>query len=164
MKTLLKIGDWSIIFVLVLILIAGVLLNNAYAAEPKELYGPYSAQYVKNTDGDTITLLIEIWPKTYILNNVRLLGVDTPEIRGAKCTREKALGNGAQVVVEVLLKQAKKITIYMTGLDSWGRALVLLKYDGKNLATTLLEQGAGVPMLTPTRTMDWCAGGKTPAA
>lgn len=42
----------------------------------------YAAEYVKNYDGDTITLKIDLGFKASFTRHVRLANVDTPELRG----------------------------------------------------------------------------------
>ncbi|MCI5143846.1 MAG: hypothetical protein D3909_19415 [Candidatus Electrothrix sp. ATG1] len=42
--------------------------------------------------------------------SVRIAGIDTPEIKG-KCSQEKKLAQEAKVVVEKILKKARKIKL-----------------------------------------------------
>jgi micrococcal nuclease len=49
--------------------------------DPEMLY-VYRAQYLSNYDGDTITIMLDYGFNEFSKKKIRLLGVDTPEIRG----------------------------------------------------------------------------------
>ena len=57
-------------------------------------------------DGDTLTVEAGIWPDLIWEGSVRILGVDTPEIRGA-CETEKALAIAARdYILDLLLDES----------------------------------------------------------
>jgi endonuclease YncB( thermonuclease family) len=68
-------------------------------------------KYIKNYDADTITFNIPgVHPIVGEKINVRVLGVDTPEIRTKnKCEKEKA--RNSKRLVKNLLKNAKRIDL-----------------------------------------------------
>ncbi len=55
-------------------------------------------------DGDTIEVLARPWPDQTNRATVRLIGVDAPEIRRAKCDRERDLGRAAAGFVARLVE------------------------------------------------------------
>lgn len=59
------------------VIAASVLSYTTVGAVVKEAY-----------DGDTLTVEASLWPDLVWTGNVRVLGVDTPEIRG-ECDQEK---------------------------------------------------------------------------
>ena len=68
-------------------------------------------QYVKNYDADTITVNIPgLHPVVGKNMNIRVRGVDTPEIR-TKNSCEKEKGRHAKKLVRNLLKKAKRIDL-----------------------------------------------------
>lgn len=116
----------------------------------------YPATYIRNYDGDTITLSAEIWPGLYNIRNMRLMGIDTPELHGS-CEIEKVLALEAKEFIELVLKNAESITITVYGVGKYGRPLVSIDYDnGEDLATDLIEAGLGQEYDGGTRP-DWCA-------
>lgn len=104
----------------------------------------YRAKYVSNYDGDTVRFDIDLGFGVWLHNQaVRLLGIDTPEIKGD--TREA--GMTAKAVVEDELTHADAIML-KTEKDrsgKYGRWLATVYYrtpDGwTNLNKELLEKG-----------------------
>ena len=87
-------------------------------------------EYVKNYDGDTITVNIPgVHPLIGNKVKVRILNVDTAEMRTKdQCEKQKA--QQAQKIVENLLKQAKKINLENIQRDKYFRILADVKADG----------------------------------
>lgn len=127
-----------------------------FAALGAEYWGPYQAEYVDNYDGDSITIRFEVWRDVWVKRSVRLDGVDTPE-RGwrAKCDSEAQKGDAAKAVVKMALESAAdlKITIYEGG--KYGRLLVDLNADGKDLAALLIQKELARPYFGGRRE-EWC--------
>ena len=75
-------------------------------------YGDYQgAVYVSNYDGDTIKFdLPGLHPIIGKKINIRVNGIDTPEIRG-KCEQEKYSAEQAREMVADILKDAEKIDL-----------------------------------------------------
>jgi len=92
--------------------------------------------YLRNVDGDTIT---------FNIGKVRVLGVETPEMKSKKPC-EAQLGVVAQALVEKELKSAKKITLTNHGKrDKFSRILANVDYNRKNLKKVLLQNYLAVP-------------------
>ena len=75
-------------------------------------FGDYEgAIYVRNYDGDTITFnLPGLHPIIGEKINIRVNGIDTPEIRG-KCEKEKYDAKQAKEMVTDILKDAEQIEL-----------------------------------------------------
>jgi endonuclease YncB( thermonuclease family) len=105
-----------------------------------------SAYNVRVVDGDTAIMAGAVWPDLTATMHVRVLGVDTPELRGA--TLED--GRKAKAFTEAWLGVGPvRLTIACTGHpahDSFGRVLAVVTRDGKNLADELIAAKLGVPM------------------
>lgn len=103
----------------------------------------------KVVDGDTYDLLLEGRPD-HILSNerVRLAGVDTPEVYGAKATPD---GRVAKARVEDLILGQPVMALVGSDRDKYGRLVVEVEYfaiDGlTSLGGTLLAEGLGTPFL-----------------
>ncbi len=141
-------------------IMTSVIIGNAYAAT---LNLRYPAKLLDVTDGDTIKVRATIWLKTFIDTNVRIYGIDTPEIRG-KCDNERYLAQQAKKFVEETLGNATEI--YLDGITNdkyGGRVVSTVLYKNakgktRNIAKDLIKQGLAVQYDGGTKTHDWCDG------
>ena len=97
-------------------------------------------------DGDTLYVEAAIWPSLTWTGSVRVLGVDTPEIRG-KCETERTLAKAARDYVRDLLTDE---TVRLTQVESdkyGGRVLARVHFwenrEWVDLADRLVQQGLG---------------------
>lgn len=117
-------------------------------------------EYVRNYDGDTITFHIpNVHPLLGKKINIRVNGVDTPEIRGkTKC--EKDLAKVAKGVVERYLKYAKKITLRNIGRGKYFRVVADVYVDNQSIKDVLIKKKLGYPYDGGTKPkIDWCKMG-----
>lgn len=111
-------------------------------------YAETEVKYIRNYDGDTIT---------FDVGKVRVLGVDTGELKSKKpCERQ--MGLIAREYVENLMKKATKITITNSDKkDIYKRILADVHVDGKNLKEELLKGHYAVPYVPKKRQrVNWC--------
>lgn len=114
-------------------------------------------KYVKNYDADTITFNIpNVHPLIGKKINIRVFGVDTPEIRTRNtCEKEKA--RNSKKLVENLLKNAKRIDLVNIERGKYFRIVADVKIDGKSLGHYLLKNGLAYAYDGgKKRQMDWC--------
>lgn len=115
-------------------------------------------------DGDTIVVGRE---------HIRLIGVDAPETRQARCNAELRLGLAAKARVVSLLREAcgplakaeagRCLTIQrQPAPDRYGRTLARVGLGGRDLATLLIAEGLARPYLCPQgrcpARQPWCEG------
>lgn len=95
----------------------------------EELY-TYKAQYVKNYDGDTITFLVDLGFKISFEIRVRLLGINTPEIKSS-IVEERELAKKARDFVKSELTNADCIFLktYKDRKGKYGRYLGHVEYE-----------------------------------
>jgi endonuclease YncB( thermonuclease family) len=109
---------------------------------------PAQAAATRAIDGDTIEISGE---------TIRLLNIDTPEIRHAQCDAERRLGLVAKQRMQALL-DAGALTIRrgdagrMT--DKYGRTLAVVAVDGEDIGTILIAEGLARPWTGRRR--PWC--------
>ncbi len=101
-------------------------------------------------DGDTVEMLCGTEKRT-----ARLMGFDTPETKGARCPEERALGKQATERLRVLVSQGQ-VALFRHGYDKYGRDLVRLEIDGRDVAAQMVEEGLAVAYRGGRR-IDWCA-------
>ncbi len=103
-------------------------------------------------DGDTVKTLC---PGEGLVT-ARLIGFDTPEIFSPACPGEFARGVQATVWLTAALFGARHIGEAARGTDRYGRRLVHLTLDGRNVAGPIIASGLARPYAGGKRE-GWCA-------
>ena len=106
----------------------------------------WPAEYRSNYDGDSIRLDAHLGREVWIVNgDFRLDGCDTQEVKGGTEQTKKA-AQLAKARVEEILTGATSIEVTYWGEDGkYGRALVAVSADGKDLCDTLMAEHLAVP-------------------
>jgi len=140
-------------FMLGIILLVDWFLISANASDT---YGDLTnVEYVRNYDGDTITVNIKgIHPLIGSYIGIRINGIDTPEVK-SQCQKEKVLAHSAKIFIEDILKDSKNITLKNVNRDKYFRILADVYVDGVNLSDLLIINGMAVPYNGGTK-IDWC--------
>lgn len=102
-----------------------------------------SASSLRVIDGDTFVASIDIWPGLTGTAHVRVLGVDTPELKG----ETKAKAEEARAFTQKWLDKGDVTLAIGCGKpaqDSFGRYLGTVTRGDKNLADELIAAGFGV--------------------
>lgn len=86
-------------------------------------------------DGDTVELVCGASRST-----ARLVGFDTPETREPRCPAEAALGRRATERLRALVRQGP-LAIFPQGHDKYGRELITVTLDGRNIGDLLVAEG-----------------------
>lgn len=107
----------------------------------------YRAELVKVVDGDTVDLKVDLGFYLSAALRFRVLGVDTPELRGGT-DETKAKAREARDFVKLRLGMANEILIRTEKADSFGRWLAEVQYrvdgeDWSDLAEDLIHNGLG---------------------
>ncbi len=118
--------------------------------------GPVKGQVLRVIDGDTMAVRLHIWIGQHIDTNVRIGGIDTPEIKG-KCARERDLAQSARAETELLV-EGGQVTLYDIQLEKYaGRVLArAVTPEGVSIGDRLIEKGYARPY-HGARRMGWCA-------
>jgi len=103
-------------------------------------------------DGDTIKIQDQ---RSGAISDARLVGYDTPEIFEPGCAEELALGQKATQRLQVLLARARDISTAPLGTDRFGRQLLRVNLDGRDLASIMVSEGLAVPY-DGGRRINWC--------
>lgn len=113
--------------------------------------------YIKNYDADTVTFNIPgLHPLLGKKINIRVGGVDTPEMR-TKNQCEKRKARNAKKLVANLLKHAKRIDLINVKRGKYFRLVADVIIDGKNLKDYILKNGLGYAYDGGTKKkMNWC--------
>lgn len=113
-------------------------------ATPAQAYTFESVEWVRCYDGDSCTFnLTNTHPLFGTRIPVRLLGIDTPEIRG-KCEAEKVAARVAKEFVTDKLRRAKTIDLRGAIRGKYFRIVADVTVDGQSLSEMLLHKGLAV--------------------
>ena len=119
-----------------------------------ELEGPVAAEVLRVVDGDTLTVRAKIWIGQELTTNVRLSGVNAPELSGG-CDEERALAEAARRFLAERV-EGRPVTLRKIALDKFGGRVVALVEDGAgDLGSALLAARLAVPY-DGGRREPWC--------
>jgi len=106
-------------------------------------------------DGDTFRVDIDELSDIVGKNiAIRILGIDTPEIKG-QCDKEKQLAIKARDFTRHYLKNASSIQLINLKRDKYFRLLADVYIDGKSLAVALLANNLAV-RYSGNKKSNWC--------
>ena len=112
--------------------------------------------FIKNHDGDTLTVNIPGYPDIIGKEiSIRVLGIDSPEIKGI-CDNEALLAVQAKRFVNEQLTGASKIDIVEVGRDKYFRIDGDVVYDGKSLRKEMLDREYAIPYDGGAKVNVWC--------
>ena len=112
------------------------------------------AEVISAYDGDTFKAVAMVWPGFIWKGNVRVEGVDTPEIKG-KCDLERKLAINARNFVRENI--GKTVVLENVKLGKYADRVVatVLLEDGSNLADILIAADLGYPYKGGKK-RSWC--------
>ena len=146
-----------------------LLATPAIAQEAPPVPSPYALYYaevIRVIDGDTIDVRVELWPGLQAIYAVRVRGIDTPEVRGAKCEAEQLWGEEAKAQVEKLYDVGSMIRVDSVERDPFfGRVVADVRRWRSDrwlyLADELVERGLAEAWTPEMPDVDWCLLAKT---
>ncbi len=133
-----------------------ITLALALAAQAAAFEQRVPARVTRVLDGDTVKVEARVWPGLIAQTNVRVRGVDTPEIRRPKCGEyERRRGLAARDFVRGVI--GEQVWLVNVTHGKFGRRVVasVLLADGRDLATLLLATGHALPYRGGRRPK-WC--------
>lgn len=133
-----------------------VLPQTPVAGGTPELAGPIAAEVLRVVDGDTLTVRARIWIGQEVETNVRVEGIDTPELR-SRCVEERALAREARDHLEHLVGGGP---VMLTAIqpDKYGNRVRARVHttSGTDIAAALIKAGLARPYQGEKRA-GWCA-------
>tara|TARA_B100001939_G_scaffold335684_1_gene337936 strand:+ start:741 stop:1184 length:444 start_codon:yes stop_codon:yes gene_type:complete len=96
-------------------------------------------------DGDTCYITMPALPQSLSKMSVRILGIDTPEIKG-KCNKEKGMALLGRKFANNLFKNARDIEFKNLKWDKYGgRVLADVYLDGNSYSELIIKQKLARP-------------------
>ena len=126
-----------------IIMVLGSIYNYAFSAPALFELREYKGRVCY--DGDTCYVLMPALPKPLQKMSVRVLGIDTPEIRG-ECKREKELALKARTFANKVFSEARNIKFSDLKWDKYGgRILSNVYIDGYLYADMIINEQLARP-------------------
>jgi len=117
--------------------------------------GPVEATVLSVVDGDTFLAEAAIWPGQYIRVNIRVRGIDAPEMK-ARCPAERDAALDARALLAELLGEAPVSLSNIAGAKYFGRVLAdVTTSDGTLVADAMIGSRAVRPYRGGRRE-GWC--------
>ena len=114
-------------------LVAIFLLLPQPALTAETIPGPVEARVLKVIDGDSFLAEARVWPGHLITVNVRIRGIDAPEIK-SRCAAERAAAARSRDALQMMIGTG---TVGMTNIGGG-------KYYGRVLADVTAPDGSAV--------------------
>lgn len=117
--------------------------------------GSVEVRVLSVIDGDTFAAEAHVWPGQFIRINVRIRGVDAPEIKG-RCAFERQAARQAREVLSRLLGEQPVTISNIRGAKYYGRVLAdVSTAGGKEISRVLIGEGLVRPYQGGKR-QSWC--------
>jgi len=125
-------------------------------AAGNQCFGDFeNVEYIRNYDGDTITVNIkDVHPLLGHEIRIRVRGIDCPEIR-AKCDGEKELAKSAKDLVNRFCRRDLKMTLKNVQRDKYFRIVADVYILELNLRDILIKYNLAVPYDGGAK-INWC--------
>ena len=138
-----------------LVLLSGLLVPVSAPGLAEIVPGPIPARVLRVIDGDTIVVRARIWLGQDIDTQVRLDGVDAPEING-KCESERRLAIKARNFI-VSMTAGGVVVLRRIHYGKYAGRVVARVYsqDDKDFSKALLQAGLG-RAYNGRRRASWC--------
>lgn len=117
----------------------------------------YQAEIARVIDGDTVAVLVRVWPAVTIEARIRILGIDTPELRG-KCQSERERARAAKEFVQALIPAGSTVTLRNVKADKYAGRHDAEIWTAKNqsVGQLLIGEGLARPYHGEAR-QGWCS-------
>lgn len=146
---------FRVVVLLFLATAATPLVGTHLAGAAQTFGGPVEARVISVLEGDTFLAEALVWPGHPVRVNVRIRGIDAPEMK-ARCAAERAAAVGARDALAGLLTQGGVIISNIAGAKYYGRVLAdVTTPDGRPLDRFLLDRNL-VRLYGGGRRETWC--------
>ena len=127
----------------------------AMAKRRNNFAGPVSARVLEVLDGDTLLAEAEIWPGQTLRVNIRVRGIDAPEMK-SRCRAEREAALKARAALSDLVAGGAISLSNIGGAKYYGRVLADVATEaGETVAAAMLDQGLARPYGGGKR-QGWC--------
>jgi endonuclease YncB( thermonuclease family) len=127
------------------IALASCLLLASPALAAETIPGPVEARVLRVIDGDSFVAEAHVWPGHNVTVNVRIRGIDAPEIK-SRCASEREAAETARATLEALIAGGTVAMTRIGGGKYYGRVLAdVTAHDGRRVAEAMIAQSHARP-------------------
>jgi micrococcal nuclease len=142
-------------FLRAMLAVAFLLSPAASAEAAKSFKGPVEATVIEIIDGDTFLAEAHVWPGHSVRVNIRVRGIDAPEMK-SRCERERLAALHAREVLAELLGTGAVSISNIGGAKYYGRVLAdVATPDGSAVSEIMLARDIVRPYRGGKR-RSWC--------
>lgn len=117
--------------------------------------GPVEARVLSVLDGDTFVAEAHVWPGQFVRVNVRIRGIDAPEMK-SRCLAEQEAAVAARDLLSNLLGNETVAISNIGGAKYYGRVLAdVVTERGEPVSQVLVDRGLARPYRGGKR-QGWC--------
>lgn len=125
------------------------------ASAAKIFRGPVEAMVVEVLDGDTFLAEASVWPGQTVRVNIRIRGIDAPEMKG-RCDFERAAALRARDALASLFGGGTVAISNIAGAKYYGRVLADVTNSGGDAVASILLGENLVRPYAGGRRAGWC--------
>lgn len=96
------------------------------------------AAVIRIIDGDTVKLNLDLGWHIYLVSNVRVFGINSPELSTIE-------GKEAKAYLEGVLLAGSLVVFESRELDKYGRPLGSIRFGNIDVGALMIERGFAVP-------------------
>jgi micrococcal nuclease len=142
-------------FLCAMLAVAFALAPAASAEAAKRFKGPVEATIIEIIDGDTFLAEAHVWPGHSVRVNIRVRGIDAPEMK-SRCESERLAALQARAVLAELLGAGAVSISNIGGAKYYGRVLAdVATPDGAAISEIMLARDIVRPYRGGKR-RSWC--------
>ncbi|MBD0413805.1 thermonuclease family protein [Oryzicola mucosus] len=132
-----------------------LLVGTPARTENRSFAGPVEATVIDVLDGDTFLAEAKVWPGHSVRVNIRIRGIDAPEMR-SRCESEREAAHRARDALAALLGARPILLSNIGGAKYYGRVLAdVASGSGEVVAEAMLASGK-VRAYDGGRRYSWC--------
>ncbi len=143
-------GFWRVLPFLICFTVSPVSLASA----DDVIAGPVVADVVRVIDGDSFVVRAHVWPRHVVQENIRLAGVDVPELRG-RCPWERGRARVAKAFVQRMIA-GQRVRLYNLRRGKFRYLAELRTAAGDDMAELLIANGFA-RLYDGGKRQGWCA-------
>jgi len=106
----------------------------------------YQAKILKVIDGDTVQAEVDLGFHIKMTMNLRLLGINTPEMNSKIAAEVKAAREAKDFLVGIVLNKVVSVLTVKDRTEKYGRMLATIIFEGQNINQLLINGGHAKPL------------------
>ncbi|MDI6028648.1 thermonuclease family protein [Corticibacterium sp. UT-5YL-CI-8] len=132
-----------------------LVIDTPALAENRSFAGPVEAVVIDVLDGDTFLAEAKVWPGHSVRVNIRIRGIDAPEMR-SRCESEREAAQRARDALAALLGAQRILLSNIGGAKYYGRVLADVESSSGDMVAGAMLASGNVRAYDGRRRSSWC--------